>query len=82
VALPPIDFKALADAVGAKYLSGDAVAPGSIRRAMRDTGVTLIEVPVRDGFSVTAAAAKGRARAVARGALGARWGIIRRWLRR
>jgi hypothetical protein len=44
--------------------------------------VTLIEVTVRDGVAVYAAAAKSRAKAVVRSALGPRWDILRRWLGR
>jgi acetolactate synthase-1/2/3 large subunit len=82
VALPIIDFKALADAVGARYVAPASAIPDCISRAAQGTGVTLIEVPVTDGVSVLAAAAKGRAKAVARSALGTRWNILRRALRR
>jgi thiamine pyrophosphate-dependent acetolactate synthase large subunit-like protein len=78
VALPVIDFKALADAAGARYVAPDCAIPDCIRRAARGTGVTLIEVPVSDGVSVLAAAAKGRAKAVIRSALGTGWDILRR----
>jgi acetolactate synthase-1/2/3 large subunit len=82
VALPVIDFKALADTVGAKYVAGDSATLECIGRATRGTGVTLIEVAVRDGVAVYAAAAKSRAKAVVRRALGPRWDILRRWLGR
>ena len=82
VALPVIDFKALADAVGARYVAGDSALPECIGPATRGTGVMLIEVSVRDSVSVLAAAARGRAKAVVRSALGSRWEVLRRWLRR
>jgi len=82
VALPVIDFKALADTVGAKYVAGDSATLERIGRATRGTGVTLIEVAVRDGVAVYAAAAKSRAKAVVRSAVGPRWDILRRWLGR
>ena len=78
VALPVIDFKALADTVGAKYVAPASAIPDCIRRAARGTGVTLIEVPVTDGVAVLAAAAKSRAKALVRSALGTRWDILRR----
>jgi acetolactate synthase-1/2/3 large subunit len=82
VALPVIDFRALAAAVGAHYAAGDSALPECIGPATRGTGVTLIEVSVRDSVSVLAAAARGRAKAVVRSALGSRWEVLRRWLRR
>jgi thiamine pyrophosphate-dependent acetolactate synthase large subunit-like protein len=82
VALPVIDFKALADAVGARYVAGDSASPGCVGQATRSTYVTLVDVPVRDGVSVLAAAARSRAKAVVRSALGTHWDVLRRWLRR
>jgi acetolactate synthase-1/2/3 large subunit len=82
VALPALDFKGLADATGADYVAGTSAIDKCIARAARGTGVTLIDVPVRDGVSVFVAAAKGRAKAVVRNALGTRWDTLRRWLRR
>jgi acetolactate synthase-1/2/3 large subunit len=82
VTLPILDFKALADAVGARYVAGDPVSPACVGGALGNSGVTLIEVPVTDGFSVTAAAGKSRAKAAIRGALGSRWQTVRTWLRR
>ena len=82
VALPALDFKGLADATGADYVAGTSAIDKCIARAARGSGVTLIDVPVRDGVSVFVAAAKGRAKAVVRNALGTRWDTLRRWLRR
>jgi thiamine pyrophosphate-dependent acetolactate synthase large subunit-like protein len=82
VALPVISFKGLADAVGARYVAGDAATLESVGHATRSTGVTLIEVAVRDSASVVTAAARSRAKAVARSALGSRWEVLRSWLRR
>jgi acetolactate synthase-1/2/3 large subunit len=82
VTLPILDFKALADAVGARYVAGDPVSPAFAGGALGNSGVTLIEVPVTDGFSVTATAGKSRAKAAIRGALGSRWQTVRTWLRR
>ena len=82
VTLPILDFKALADAVGARHILGDPFSPGGLAESMDSSGVTLIEVPVTDGFSVTAAAGKSRAKAAIKGALGARWHTVRNWLRR
>jgi acetolactate synthase-1/2/3 large subunit len=82
VALPAVNFKGLADATGADYVAGNSAIDECIGRAARGTGVTLIDVPVRDGVSVFAAAALSRAKAVVRSTLGTRWGTLRRWLRR
>ena len=82
VALPVIDFKALADAVGAKYVAGDSASPERVAQATRSTYVTVVDVPVRDGVSVLAAAARSRAKAVVRSALGTHWDVLRRWLLR
>jgi acetolactate synthase I/II/III large subunit len=82
VALPVLDFEGLADATGVDYVAGNSAIDESIGRAARGTGVTLIDVPVRDGVSVLAAAAQHRAKAVVRSALGTRWHTLRRWLRR
>jgi acetolactate synthase-1/2/3 large subunit len=54
VALPAVDFKCLAAATGADYLlAGNSAIDECIGRAARGTGVTLIDVPVRDGVSVS-----------------------------
>ncbi len=82
VTLPLLDFKALADAVGARYIVGDPFSQAGLAESMDSSGVTVIEVPVTDGFSVTAAAGKSRAKAAIKGALGARWQTVRNWLRR
>jgi acetolactate synthase-1/2/3 large subunit len=82
VALPVIDFKALADTVGARYVAGDSATLEYVSRATRSTGVTLIEVPVRDGVSILPVAASSRAKAVVRSALGANWDVLKSWLRR
>ena len=82
VALPSIDFKALADAVGARYIDGGSASHEFFSRVARDTGVTLIEVPVKDGMSIRTSAIKSRVKAAARAAVGARWHTLRGWLRR
>ena len=82
VTLPLLDFKALAAAVGARYGVGDPFSPACLAESMDSSGVTLLEVPVTDSFSVTAAAGKSRAKAAIKGALGARWQTVRNWLRR
>ena len=74
--LPIIDFKSLADAVGSNYLAGDAATLECVDHATRSTGVTLIAVAVRDSASVVAAAARSRAKAVARSALGSRSEVL------
>ena len=82
VALPVIDFKSLADAVGSNYVAGDAATLECVGHATRSTSVTLIELAVRDSASVVAATTRSRAKAVARSALGSRWEVLRSWLRR
>jgi acetolactate synthase I/II/III large subunit len=82
VALPAVDFAGLAAATGVDYVAGNSTIDESIGRAARGSGVTLIDVPVRDGVAVLAAAAQRRAIAVVRSALGTRWHTLRRWLRR
>lgn len=82
VALPRIDFRALAQATGARYVAGDSSILEGLLRGAPDPGVTLIDVPVTDSLSTLAAAAGSRAKAIARGALGTRWETLRRWLRR
>jgi acetolactate synthase-1/2/3 large subunit len=82
VALPTVDFKSLAGATGVDYIAGNSAIDECIDRAARGTGVTLIDVPVRDGVSILSAAAQGRAKAALKSALGTRWGTLRRWLRR
>jgi len=82
VALPAIDFKGLADATGVDYIAGGSAIDECIDRAARGTGVTLIDVPVRDGVSVLSAATRGRGKAALKSVLGTRLGPLRRWLRR
>lgn len=81
VALPGIDFRALAQATGARYVAGDSSILECLPRGSLETGVTLIDLPVTDGLSVLAAAAGSRAKAIAKAALGTRWETLRRWLR-
>ena len=78
VALPVIDFKALADVVGARFVAADSASPGYVGQATRSTYVTVVDVPVRDGVSVLTAAARSRAKAVVRSALGTHWDVLRR----
>jgi acetolactate synthase-1/2/3 large subunit len=82
VALPAINFKGLADATGVDYIAGNSAIDECIDRAARGTGVTLIDVPVRDGVAVLSAAAQGRGKAALRSAFGTRLDTLRRWLRR
>jgi acetolactate synthase-1/2/3 large subunit len=82
VVLPAVDFKSLADATGVDYIAGNSAIDECIDRAARGPGVTLIDVPVRDGFSILSAAAQSRAKAALRSALGKRLDTLRRWLRR
>ena len=82
VALPAINFKGLADATGVDYIAGNSAIDECIARAARGTGVTLIDVPVRDGVAVLSATAQGRGKAVLRSAFGTRLDTLRRWLRR
>jgi acetolactate synthase I/II/III large subunit len=82
VALPAVDFKSLADATGADYIAGNSAIDECIERAARGTGVTLIDVPVRDSVSVLSAAARGHGKAVLKSAFGTRLDNLRRWLRR
>jgi len=81
VALPAVDFKSLADATGVDYMAGSSAIDECIKRAARGTGVTLLDVPVRDGVSVLSAAARGRGKAVLKSAFGTRLDTLRRWLR-
>jgi len=82
VALPAVDFRSLADATGADYIAGSSAIDECIDAAAHGTGVTLIDVPVRDGVSILSAAAQGRAKAALRSTLGTRFDTLRRWLRR
>ncbi|HKF97683.1 MAG TPA: hypothetical protein VKB20_05465, partial [Steroidobacteraceae bacterium] len=67
---------------GVDYIAGNSAIDENIDRAARGTGVTLIDVPVRDGVSVLSAAARGRGKAALKSVLGTRLGPLRRWLRR
>jgi len=82
VALPAVDFRSLADATGADYIAGSSAIDECIDAAAHGTGVTLIDVPVRDGVSILSAAAQGRAKAALKSTLGTRFDTLRRWLRR
>jgi acetolactate synthase-1/2/3 large subunit len=82
VTLPEIDFRALAQTVGAHYVAADA-SLGGVREYARSSGVTLMEVAVSDGAALSGAALMRRAKALAGGALGPTWGArVRAWLRR
>ena len=82
VTLPEIDFRALAQTVGAHYVAADA-SLGGVRECARSSGVTLIEVAVSDGAALSGAALMRRAKALAGSALGPTWGArVRAWLRR
>lgn len=81
VELPHIDFRALAQATGARYVVGDSSTLECLLRGAPNTGVTLVDVPVRDSESMLAAAVVGRTKALAKRALGTRWETLRRWLR-
>jgi len=82
VALPRIDFKALAEATGARYLACSSSILECMESCSSDSGVTLIEVPVTDSAALRVRAAARRGKAVVRSALGARWDVLRRLLRR
>jgi acetolactate synthase-1/2/3 large subunit len=82
VALPVLDFRALAAAAGARYVDGSSGFPECIGHAVRDSAVTLIDIPVRDSASVRVAAVVSRVKASVRGTMGTRWEWVRRWLRR
>lgn len=77
VALPAVDFAALAAAVGAHYELSDARLE-CLPQALAAPRVTLIEVPVTDGAALERAVRRSRAKALVRRALHA----PRRWLRR
>jgi acetolactate synthase-1/2/3 large subunit len=82
VTLPQLDFAALAQAVGARYVLADGNL-GCLAGCAHERAVTLIEVPVSDGSAVRAAAAKQRVRRLAAAALGPRWrSTVRGWLGR
>jgi len=68
VALPAVDFAALAVAVGAHYELSDARLE-CLPQALAAPGVTLIEVPVSDSAAVQSAARRSRAKAVVRRAM-------------
>jgi hypothetical protein len=82
VALPAIDFAALAEAVGARYVAGGPGSAERIGEAVGRSGVTLVEVPVRDSTAVRTAAVATRVKAAGRSAMGPRWHLIKGWLRR
>ncbi len=82
VTLPHIDFRALAQAVGAHHVAADAHL-ACLGECVRSSRVTLIEIPVSDGAAIAAAALKQRAKALVGRALGPSWRArARAWLRR
>ena len=68
VALPAVDFAALAAAVGARYELSDAQLE-CLPQALASPRVTLIEVPVSDSAALQSAARRSRAKAVVRRAM-------------
>ena len=68
VALPAVDFAALAAAVGARYERSDARLE-CLPQALASPRVTLIEVPVSDSAALQSAARRSRAKAVVRRAM-------------
>jgi acetolactate synthase I/II/III large subunit len=68
VALPTVDFAALAAAVGAHYELSDARLE-CLPQALASPRVTLIEVPVSDSAALQSAARRSRAKAVVRRAM-------------
>jgi acetolactate synthase I/II/III large subunit len=81
VDLPALDFAALAQAVGARYGLAATQPDELVSEAIRGGGVTLIEVPVRDGTAIRAAAVTNRLKAVGRRAMGTHWLTLKSWLR-
>lgn len=82
VSLPKLDFRGLADMVGARYICGDESMVACLREIKSHAGVTLIDVSVRDGLSVLAAAGRRRVGAALKHALGDHGQRMRRWLGR
>jgi thiamine pyrophosphate-dependent acetolactate synthase large subunit-like protein len=83
VALPAVDFAALAAAVGARYVRADAGDLARLGPIVRGAAVTLVEVAVGDSAAVRRDAALARTRAAARSVLGPRLtALAKRLLRR
>jgi thiamine pyrophosphate-dependent acetolactate synthase large subunit-like protein len=76
VALPAIDFEALAAAVGARYLRASAADLAALGPVVRGDAVTLVEVAVGDSAAVLRGAAVARAKTAVRSVLGPRLGAL------
>jgi len=81
VALPVLDFAALAKAVGARYVAGGSLSAARIGEVVGASGVTLIEVPVNDSTAMRTAAVTSRLKALGRSAMGTHWQTVKGWLR-
>jgi acetolactate synthase I/II/III large subunit len=83
IALPAIDFEALAATVGARYLRTTTAELAELGPIVRGDAVTLVEVAVKDSAAVRTATARARTRTAVRSVLGARLtALAKRLLRR